>query len=101
MRHSHGFGAFILCHLAESKCVRTLITKHITTLLPVRQRNFTKIVFVVPDKKFPGNPTQSYRTLSPLKIVGVIGWNGHTPETLQNMRENIEKLRNMGIGAIE
>ena len=56
----------------------------------------------VTNKKFPGNPTKSYRTQSPLKIVGeVIGWNGHSPEVLQNMRENIERLSSMGIGAIE
>ncbi len=56
----------------------------------------------VTDKKFPGNPTKSYRTLSPLKIVGeVVGWNGHSPEALRNMRENIERLSSMGIGAVE
>ncbi len=56
----------------------------------------------VTDKKFPGNPTKSYRTQSPLKIVGeVVGWKGHSPEALQNMRENLERLARMGIGAIE
>lgn len=56
----------------------------------------------VTDKKFPGNPTKSYRTREPLRIVGeVVGWNGHSPEVLQNMRENLEKLRRMGIEAIE
>ena len=52
--------------------------------------------------EFPGNPTKFYRTQSPLKIVGEgIDWNGHSPEVLQNMRENIERLSSMGIGAIE
>ena len=56
----------------------------------------------VTDKKFPGNPTKSYRTQEPLKIVGeVVGWNGHSPEALQNMREHLERLASMGIGAIE
>lgn len=56
----------------------------------------------VTDKKFPGNPTKSYRTQSPLKIVGeVVGWNGHPPEMLQNMREGLERLERMGIQAIE
>jgi len=37
-----------------------------------------------------------------LKIVGeVVGWNGHAPEALQNMKENLERLSSMGIGAIE
>lgn len=56
----------------------------------------------VTDKKFPGNPTKSYRTQAPVKIVGeVTGWNGHSPEMLRNMKENLERLRRMGIEAIE
>ncbi len=56
----------------------------------------------VTDKKFPGNPTKSYRTQEPLRIVGeVVGWTGHSPEVLQNMRENLECLDRMGIRAIE
>ncbi len=56
----------------------------------------------VTDKKFPGNPTKSYRTQEPLRIVGeVAGWTGHSPEVLQNMREDLERLERMGIGAIE
>ncbi len=56
----------------------------------------------VTDKKFPGNPTKSYHTESPLKIIGeVVDWNGHSPEVLQNMREPLQKLDHMGIGAIE
>jgi len=56
----------------------------------------------VTDKKFSGNPTKSYRTHSPLKIVGeVVGWKGHSPDALQNMKENLEKLSSMGTGAIE
>ena len=38
----------------------------------------------------------------PLRIVGeVVGWTGHSPEVLQNMREHLERLDRMGIGAIE
>lgn len=56
----------------------------------------------VTDQKFAGNPTKSYRTQSPLKIVGeVVGWNGHSPEVLQNMRRNLERLERMGVEAIE
>ena len=37
-----------------------------------------------------------------LKIVGeVVGWNGHSPEVLENMRKHLKKLDSMGIGAIE
>lgn len=56
----------------------------------------------VTDKKFPGNPTKSYRTKEPLRIVGeVVGWTGHSPEVLQNMLENLKRLESLGIGAIE
>jgi rifampin ADP-ribosylating transferase len=43
------------------------------------------------DKKFPGNPTRSYRTQAPLKIVGeVTEWHRQTPEELQKFREKVE-----------
>lgn len=46
----------------------------------------------VTDKKFPGNPTRSYRTAEPLKIVGeVTGWDRQHPEQIAKWRE---KLRN-------
>ena len=45
----------------------------------------------VTDKKFPGNPTRSYRTQVPLKIVGeVTDWVRQTPEELQKWREKLE-----------
>lgn len=44
----------------------------------------------VTDKKFPGNPTRSYRTQAPLKIVGeVTDWIKQTPEQLQQWREKL------------
>ncbi len=56
----------------------------------------------VTDKKFPGNPTKSYRTKEPLKIVAeVSGWIGHSPEILQGMLDHLKKLDEMGIRAIE
>lgn len=54
------------------------------------------------DKKFPGNPTKSYRTKDPLRIVGeVMEWTGHAPVQLQAMKDNIERLRQQGIEAID
>lgn len=54
------------------------------------------------DKKFPGNPTKSYRTREPLRVIGeVADWIGHTPEQLQTMRDHLERLKDMGIEAIE
>ncbi|MCL2164706.1 MAG: NAD(+)--rifampin ADP-ribosyltransferase [Oscillospiraceae bacterium] len=53
------------------------------------------------DMRFPGNPTRSYRTEAPLRIVGEVSvWEGHTPEEIQNMRDNIEELRRQGYEAI-
>ena len=52
-------------------------------------------------KKFPGNPTRSYRTREPLRVVGeVLDWEGHSQEELQNMRDHLEKLKQLGIEAI-
>jgi len=54
------------------------------------------------DKKFPGNPTKSYRTKAGLKVVGEVKtWQGHTAEQLQTMRANLERLKAQGIEAIE
>ena len=47
----------------------------------------------VTDKKFPGNPTRSYRSSAPLKIVGeVTDWVRLTPEELKNWREKLAKI---------
>jgi hypothetical protein len=48
----------------------------------------------VTDKKFPGNPTRSYRSTAPLLIVGeVTDWPRLTPEDLQAWRERLAVLR--------
>ena len=53
------------------------------------------------DKKFPGNPTRSYRTRHPLRIVGeVADWQPHAPEQLKAMRDGVERARRLGIEAI-
>ncbi|MGI6004857.1 MAG: NAD(+)--rifampin ADP-ribosyltransferase [Christensenellales bacterium] len=53
------------------------------------------------DKKFPGNPTRSYRTRHPLRVVDeVLQWEGHAPETLRKMRDHLDKLKRLGIEAI-
>ena len=54
------------------------------------------------DKKFPGNPTRSYRSRDPLRVLGeVTEWQGHPPEVLKAMKEHLERLRQQGIEAIE
>lgn len=53
------------------------------------------------DKRFPGNPTKSYRTREPLRVVGeVLDWAPHPPEVLQNMRDHLEEFKRLGIEAI-
>ena len=48
----------------------------------------------VTDKKFPGNPTRSYRSQAPLKIVGeVTDWVRQTPEELQKWRERLANVK--------
>ena len=48
----------------------------------------------VTDKKFPGNPTRSYRTQAPLKIIGeVTDWVRQTPEQLQQWREKLANVK--------
>lgn len=53
------------------------------------------------DKKFPGNPTRSYRTKEAIRVIGeVIDWEGHPREVIQNMLDNLAKLKEQGIEAI-
>ena len=48
----------------------------------------------VTDKKFPGNPTRSYRSKDPLRVVGeVADWTRLTPEALQAWRQRLAALR--------
>ena len=51
----------------------------------------------VTDKKFAGNPTLSYRSLEPLRVVAeVTKWQGHAPERLQQMKDNLARLKAEG-----
>ena len=53
------------------------------------------------DKKFPGNPTRSYRTLQPLRVVEeILDWEPHPREMLQAMRDRLEELKRLGVEAI-
>jgi rifampin ADP-ribosylating transferase len=48
----------------------------------------------VTDKKFPGNPTRSYRSEMPLKIIGEITeWSKPAPEDLQKFREKLDNSK--------
>lgn len=54
------------------------------------------------DKKFPGNPTKSYRSREALRVIGEVkDWQGHAPEVLQAMKDHVEKLRLQGVEAVD
>ena len=54
------------------------------------------------NKRFPGNPTKSYRSRNPFRVLDeVMGWKGHSPDQLKTMHDHLEDLRRRGIEAIE
>jgi rifampin ADP-ribosylating transferase len=54
------------------------------------------------DKRFPGNPTKSYRSRDPLRVTGeVTDWQPHSPGQLNAMKDGLERLKRLGIEAIE
>ncbi|WP_300680966.1 NAD(+)--rifampin ADP-ribosyltransferase [Nocardioides sp.] len=56
----------------------------------------------VTDKKFQGNPTLSYRSRQPLRVLGELtGWTGHAPEKIAAMRGGLAGLRERGQAVIE
>lgn len=56
----------------------------------------------VTDQRFPGNPTLSYRTREPVRVVGEIeDWVGHAPEQVATMRAHLAELAREGVEAIE
>ena len=53
------------------------------------------------DKKFPGNPTLSYRSRDPLRVIGeVTNWQGHTIEQLKQMKDGLAQLKAEGTSII-
>lgn len=56
----------------------------------------------VTDKRFPGNPTRSYRTREPVRVVGELeDWVGHPPEQLAAMRAHLADLASRGVEEID
>jgi rifampin ADP-ribosylating transferase len=56
----------------------------------------------VTDRRFPGNPTQSFRSREPVRVVGeLVDWVGHSPEKLQAMRDGLAALQRQGSAQIE
>ena len=56
----------------------------------------------VTNKRFPGNPTQSFRSRQPLRVVGeLVDWVGHSSEKLRAMRDGLDALQRQGGAQIE
>ena len=56
----------------------------------------------VTDQKFPGNPTRSYRTQEPVRVIGELtDWEGHTADQQQAMRDGLADLRRRGLAVID
>jgi rifampin ADP-ribosylating transferase len=56
----------------------------------------------VTDKRYPGNPTRSFRSREPLRVVGeLVDWVGHSPQKLEAMRKGLTTLRQRGAAEIE
>jgi hypothetical protein len=56
----------------------------------------------VTDKRFPGNPTRSYRSRHPLRVLNeVVTWQGHDPVVLNAMLTSLAVLREQGRDVIE
>lgn len=54
------------------------------------------------DTRFEGNPTRSYRTQDPVRVVReVADWEPHPPEVLQNMLDHLAELRRKGLDAVD
>lgn len=53
------------------------------------------------DQRFPGNPSMSYRSRDPLRVIGeVTNWQGHTPEQLRQMKDGLARLTAEGANVI-
>jgi rifampin ADP-ribosylating transferase len=56
----------------------------------------------VTNKRFPGNPTQSFRSREPLRVLDeLVDWVGHSPEQLKAMRDGLEALKRQGAARLE
>ncbi|MCM0619439.1 NAD(+)--rifampin ADP-ribosyltransferase [Nocardioides bruguierae] len=56
----------------------------------------------VTDKKFPGNPTRSFRSRHPLRVLEEVpGWPAHDPDVVAGMLAGLEQLRSEGRDVIE
>ncbi|MGG6241238.1 NAD(+)--rifampin ADP-ribosyltransferase [Nodosilinea sp. AN01ver1] len=54
------------------------------------------------NQKFRGNPTQSFRSHEPLRVVGeIIDWQGHSPEAINAMKDGLARLEQLGVEPLD
>lgn len=54
------------------------------------------------DKRFRGNPTKSFRSREPIRVMSeVTVWQGHPPEAIKAMMDNLEQLKQLGVEPID
>lgn len=54
------------------------------------------------NKRYPGNPTKSYRSRQPLRVTGEVSdWQGHSSELLKAMKDGLEQLKRLGVEPID
>ena len=54
------------------------------------------------NKRYPGNPTKSYRSREPLRVIGeVTDWEGHSPEELKTMMDGLAEAKRLGLEPID
>jgi hypothetical protein len=53
------------------------------------------------DKKFPGNPSKSFRSTEPFRVVGEVTiWQGHPAAQVAVMKDALAKLKEQGIDSL-
>ena len=53
------------------------------------------------DRKFPGNPTKSYRSIYPFKVIGEVTiWQGHSVDQVNAMKDALAKLKEQGMDSL-
>ncbi|ANS79493.1 Rifampin ADP-ribosyl transferase [Serinicoccus hydrothermalis] len=55
----------------------------------------------VTDRRFPGNPTRSFRSREPVRVGELLGWVDHPPEKLQAMRDGLASMQRDGTAQID
>ena len=52
----------------------------------------------VTNAKFRGNPTRSFRSRAPLRVIGELAeWSGHPPKVVRSMKEGLARLEQRGV----